>query len=176
MARGQALHVVCRFPAEHLAAVRCRATRDAVISLDNLPDGARVGSDRLTERAPRKSVASAGFGSPGEDITVRRIDLNEALIRHPQSTFVMRAAGIAMADAGIVDGDVLLVDRAMTPEHGQIVIAAVDGELVCRRLHSLGGTVRLEAASPGHDAIVPTADLPLEIWGVVTTAIRSLLT
>ncbi len=61
-----------------------------MISRDLLPDGAAVGSDRITERAPRRSMASAGFGSPGEDVTVRRIDLNDALIRHPQSTFVMR--------------------------------------------------------------------------------------
>jgi DNA polymerase V len=146
-----------------------------VISRDTLPDGAAVGSDRIGERAPRTSMASAGFGSPGEDVTVRRIDLNEALIRHPQSTFVMRAAGSAMADAGISDGDVLLVDRAVKAEHGHVVIAAVDGELLCRRLHSRGGRARLEAASSGHGDIVPVDGVPLEIWGVVTTAIRSLL-
>lgn len=146
-----------------------------MISRDTLPDGAAVGSDRISERAPRTSMASAGFGSPGEDVTVRRIDLNEALIRHPQSTFVMRAAGNAMADAGISDGDVLLVDRAVKAEHGHVVVAAVDGELLCRRLHSRGGRTRLEAASSGHDDIVPVDGVPLEIWGVVTTAIRSLL-
>ena len=146
-----------------------------MISRDTLPDGAAVGSDRIRQRAPRKSMASAGFGSPGEDVTVRRIDLNEALIRHPQSTFVMRAAGHAMADAGISDGDVLLVDRALKAEHGHLVIAAVDGELLCRRLHSRHGSTRLEAAGPGHEAIVPGDGAPLEIWGVVTTAIKSLL-
>lgn len=86
-----------------------------MISCDLLPDGAAVGADRIGERAPRRSMASAGFGSPGEDVTVRRIDLNDALIRHPQSTFVMRAVGDAMRDAGIASGDVLLVDRALNP-------------------------------------------------------------
>jgi DNA polymerase V len=146
-----------------------------VISRDTLPDGAAVGSDRFNDRAPRKRMASAGFGSPGEDVTVRRIDLNEALIRHPQSTFVMRAAGGAMAGAGISDGDVLLVDRAVKAEHGHAVIAAVDGELLCRRLHTRGERAKLEAASPGHDDIIPGDGVPLEIWGVVTTAIKSLL-
>jgi DNA polymerase V len=120
-------------------------------------------------------MASAGFGSPGEDVTVRRIDLNDALIRHPQSTFVMRAAGDAMADAGIANGDVLLVDRAVQPEHGHIVIAAIEGELTCRRLHRRHGTMKLEAACPGHEDIVPGEGEPLEIWGVVTTVIRSLV-
>ena len=146
-----------------------------MISRDILPDGAAVGSDRITERAARKSMASAGFGSPGEDVTVRRIDLNDALIRHPQSTFVMRAAGDAMADAGIANGDVLLVDRAVQPEHGHIVIAAIEGELTCRRLHRRHGTMKLEAACPGHEDIVPSEGESLEIWGVVTTVIRSLV-
>ena len=146
-----------------------------MISRDTLPDCAAVGSDRISERAPRKSMASAGFGSPGEDATVRRIDLNDALIRHPQSTFVMRAAGDAMADAGISNGDVLLVDRAIKADHGNIVIAVVDGELVCRRLHQQRGRVKLEAASPGHGAIVPGDGVQLEVWGVVTTVIKSLL-
>ena len=146
-----------------------------MISLDTLPDGAAVGSDRISERAPRKRMASAGFGSPGEDVTVRRIDLNDALIRHPQSTFVMRAAGDAMADAGISNGDVLLVDRAIKPEHGLVVVAVVEGELTCRRLHKQRGLMKLEAASPGPSDIVPGEGEQLEVWGVVTTVIKSLL-
>ena len=146
-----------------------------MISRDTLPDGAAVGSDRISERAPRKNMASAGFGSPGEDATVRRIDLNDALIRHPQSTFVMRAAGDAMGDAGIANGDVLIVDRAIKAEHGNVIIAVVDGELVCRRLHTQRGRVKLEAASPGHADIVPGEGVPLEVWGVVTTVVKSLL-
>jgi DNA polymerase V len=146
-----------------------------MISRDILPDGSAVGSDRITERAPRKSMASAGFGSPGEDVTVRRIDLNDALIRHPQSTFVMRAAGEAMKDAGIANGDVLLVDRAVKFAHGHVVIAVVDGEMVCRRLHKQRGVMKLEAASAGHPDIVPGDGAQLEVWGVVTTVIKSLL-
>jgi DNA polymerase V len=149
-----------------------------MISRETLPDGAAVGcdgSDRSNERAARKSMASAGFGSPGEDVTVRRIDLNDALIEHPQSTFVMRAGGDAMVDAGISSGDVLLVDRALKPEHGNVVIAAVQSELTCRRLYKQRGLMKLEAASPGHEDIVPGEGVQLEVWGVVTTVIKSLL-
>jgi DNA polymerase V len=146
-----------------------------VISRDILPDGAAVGSERITERAPRKSMASAGFGSPGEDVTVRRIDVNDALIRHPQSTFVMRASGQAMTEAGIGNGDVLLVDRVIKAEHGSVVIAVVDGELVCRRLFKRGGSMKLEATTPGHGDLIPGEGAQIEVWGVVTTVIKSLL-
>ena len=146
-----------------------------MISRETLPDGAPVGTDRIRERAPRMRMASAGFGSPGEDVTVRRIDLNEALIRHPQSTFVMRAAGDAMTGTGISNGDVLLVDRVLKAGHGPVVIATVDGELVCRRLHIRNGRTKLEAVGAEHIDMVPTDAAPLEIWGVVTTVIKSLL-
>jgi DNA polymerase V len=131
----------------------------------------------MTARRPRTSNA---FGSPGTDSTVKRIDLNEALIRHPDATFVMRAAGEAMRDAGIADGDVLLVDRAITATHGAVVIAAVAGELVCRRLElapkkrSAAATPRLVAADGVTAAIAITPETPLEVWGVVTTVIKTL--
>lgn len=144
-------------------------------STDSLPDGAAVGSDRLTDRAPRKSTASAGFGSPGEDSTVRRIDLNDALIRHHQATFVVRASGDAMAGSGISNGDVLLVDRALTAEHGNVVIAAVEGDLICRRLDKQRGRIKLTADKPGDPDIVPGDSVQLEVWGVVTTVIKSLI-
>jgi len=144
-------------------------------SFANLPDGAPVGPRSPVAPPPSGSTASAGFGSPGADATVKRIDLNDALIRHPQATFVMRAAGWAMREAGIDDGDVLLVDRALTPAHGNVVVALVDGELVCRRLWKHGQAVRLQAENPDHAEIAAGGGDPLEIWGVVTTVIKSLL-
>ena len=142
---------------------------------DGFADGARVGADPSAAIARAKEpIASSGFGSPGSDFTVRRIDLNDALIRHPQATFVMRASGDAMAEAGVWDGDVLLVDRAITPGHGHLVIAKVDGELLCRRLVQRGGRAMLETAQtpPGRQAF--EEHQPLEVWGVVTTVIRQL--
>lgn len=144
---------------------------------DDLPDGARVGADRVAAAArPREPTASSGFGSPGSDFTVRRIDLNDALIRHPQATFVMRASGQAMAGAGIGSGDVLLVDRAVTPRHGHVVIAKVDGELLCRRLVRQCGVIALETAETPAQRLTGGDTQPLEVWGVVTTVIRQLPT
>lgn len=144
---------------------------------DHFPDGARVGADAAAAAMrPREPTASSGFGSPGSDFTVRRIDLNDALIRHPQATFVMRAAGDAMAGAGVGSGDVLLIDRAVSPQHGHLVIAKLDGELLCRRLVRQGGVVALETAETPAQRVLCNEAQPLEVWGVVTTVIRQLLT
>jgi DNA polymerase V len=143
-------------------------------SEDDLPDGAAVGGDRTATSTAPAPTASAGFGSPGSDQTVRRLDLNDAFIRHPQATFVMRANGDAMVAAGIASGDVLLVDRSIAAWHGHIVIAALDGELVCRRLVRQGGVVALETAQPRPTRQVCNEEQPLEVWGVVTTVIKSL--
>jgi len=141
-------------------------------------DGAPAGrADAPATPAARRT--SSAFGSPGTDSTVRRIDLNDALIRHPDATFVMRAAGGAMRDAGIADGDVLLVDRAVAAAHGAVVIAVVEGELLCRRLERAPGrrantAMRLVAADGVTAPIAPSAETPLEVWGVVTTVIKTL--
>lgn len=138
-------------------------------------DGARVGADAAAaESRPREPTASSGFGSPGSDFTVKRIDLNEALIRHPQATFVMRARGDAMVGAGVWAGDVLLVDRAASAAHGDLVVAKVDGELACRRLVKQAGLIALETATAVADRWICNEDRPLEIWGVVTTVIRQI--
>jgi DNA polymerase V len=97
---------------------------------------------------PARPAARLPASSPGADSTVKRIDLNDALIRHPDATFVMRAAGAAMQGAGIDDADVLLVDRAIQPSHGHIVVAVVDGELVCRRLWKQAGSTSWKPRSP----------------------------
>ena len=146
---------------------------------DDFSDGAPVGRDMSTP-APAARRTSNAFGSPGTDSTVKRIDLNDALIKHPDATFVMRAAGGAMHGAGIDDGDVLLVDRAVTASHGAVVIAIVDGELLCRRLEVNGarpgrsvGQARLVAAD-GATSPVEVGQGELEVWGVVTTVIKAL--
>jgi len=157
----------------------------------DIPDGAMVGREtggiggkapgRVPGRVPGKVAGkvSAGFGSPSADSTVKRIDLNDAFIRHPEATYVMRAAGDAMRDAGIDSGDVLLVDRAINPAHGHVVIAIVDGELICRRLWKQEDRgrihVRLQSAHPEHRDITIGADDEIEVWGVVTTVVKSLL-
>jgi len=81
-----------------------------------------------------QSSVSAGFPSPADDYIERYLDLNELLIHHPSSTFLARAKGDSMIEIGIHCGDILIVDRAVTPQHLDVVVAALDGELVCKLL------------------------------------------
>ena len=148
-------------------------------SSDDFLDGARAGRDGNAPPAAARRTSSA-FGSPGTDSTVKRIDLNDELIKHPEATFLMRAAGHDMIGAGISDGDVLLVDRAITGGHDTVVIAVVEGELLCRRLDKPSGDrrgrprIRL-LADAGVTPIEVTPEMPLEVWGVVTTVIKRLV-
>ena len=123
--------------------------------------------------APRASVV-IGFGSPSDDSGITRLDLNDILIRNQQATFLMRIAGSAMRDAGIDAEDIVVVDRSIVPSHGHVVVAVVEREFVCRRLSKQGHELRLCAADATVADIVPHEDIELEIWGVVTTAIKSL--
>ena len=149
-------------------------------SSGDVADGAPVGRDGRSA-APAIRRTSSAFGSPGTDSTVKRLDLNDAFIRHPDATFIVRAAGDDMAGAGINSGDVLLVDRSLTAQHGSIVIAVVAGELRCRLLEQPAGSrgrpgvIRLSAADPSVPPIIISEETPLEVWGVVTTIIKSLV-
>ncbi|MEY2659052.1 MAG: LexA repressor [Pseudomonadota bacterium] len=115
---------------------------------------------------------AAGFPSPAEDHQVQRVDLMAQLIRHPQATFLLRVRGDSMRDAGILDGSVVLVDRAIEPRNGHIVIAIVDGEFVCKTLSTRSGRMRLKAANPTYPDIVPKDGQTLDVWGVVVATIH----
>lgn len=118
----------------------------------------------------------AGFPSPALDEGARRIDLNEVLVRHPEATFVMRVAGDSMREAGIDEGDTVVVDRAIRPAHGMVVVAVFDGEFTVKRLELRAGRPRLLAANPSYPAIEPREGQTLEIWGVVAHCIKSFVT
>lgn len=114
----------------------------------------------------------AGFPSPAEDFEVNRLDIAQILIQHPQSTYFWRARGISMRDKGIDDGDLLVVDRALRPQHGHIVVATVDGEFTVKELFQRSGRMRLKAANPTFPDIIPKDGQTIEIWGVVTSGIK----
>lgn len=114
----------------------------------------------------------AGFPSPAEDLAVKRIDLTQELVTHPQATFLLRVSGDSMRDAGIFDGDMLVVDKAVKPRHGHVVVAVVDGEFTVKYLHQRAGRVRLRAAHPAYPDITPREGQTLEVWGVVTASIK----
>jgi len=80
------------------------------------------------------TAVRAGFPSPADDFVEAPLDIREHLIKHPSATFFARAEGDSMTGFGIFNGDLLIVDRALQPQHGDVVIAAIDGELTCKVL------------------------------------------
>ncbi|MFP0511782.1 translesion error-prone DNA polymerase V autoproteolytic subunit, partial [Klebsiella variicola] len=92
-------------------------------------------------------LVQCGFPSPAQDYVEQRIDLNELLVNHPSATYFVKAAGDSMKDAGIGEGDLLVVDSSRTAVHGDIVIAAVDGEFTVKKLQ-LHPRVQLNPMNP----------------------------
>ena len=141
--------------------------------------GSAPASRRLSPGAPRRplplfiSRVQAGFPSPADDYLEGALDLNEHLIKRPAATFFLRVTGDSMTGAGIHSGDLLIVDKSVTPADGMIVIAVVDGELTVKRLYSRHGKIRLEAENPAYRPIHVGSGQDLHVWGVVIHAIRS---
>ena len=114
---------------------------------------------------------SAGFPSPADDFAVKRLDLND-LITHPLATFYWKTSGHSMIEAGIDDGDILVVNRALTPVHRHIVVAQVDGDFTVKYLYKRNGRVKLQPANPTFPEIVFKEGQQLIISGVVIFAIK----
>ena len=110
---------------------------------------------------------SAGFPSPAEDYADRRLDINEYLVRNPVSTFFFSVQGDSMEGAEIFDGDILVVDRSISPAHGHIVVAFLNGERLVKRLYRRGGRTALVAENPAYPTIELHEGAELVIWGVV---------
>jgi DNA polymerase V len=114
----------------------------------------------------------AGFASPADDFAVKRQDLNDLLITHPTATFFWRVRGTSMAGAGIADGDMLVVNRALTPQHGDIVVAEIDNDFTVKHLYQRNGRVKLQAADPTFPDIVLREGQHMTVVGVVTATIK----
>ena len=112
----------------------------------------------------------AGFPSPADDHLDKALDLNEHLIQHPAATFFCRVAGDSMQGLGIFDGDLLIIDRAIEPAHGDVVLAALDGELTCKVLDK--HEKRLLSANKKYAPIAINDENSLIIEGVVTYSIN----
>lgn len=116
----------------------------------------------------------AGFPSPAQDYMSENIDLNRELVRHPATTFYARVVGDSMRDAGIDDGDLLIVDKGIEPQEGDVVVAYVDGEFTLKRIHITDDRKELWLM-PANDHYPPirvTEENHFQIWGVVTYNIK----
>lgn len=120
-----------------------------------------------------QDLVAAGFPSPAQDYIERTLDLNELCIKHPAATYFVRVEGESMLDAGIFPGDVLVVDRALTERHGDIVIAAVDGEYTVKELCTRP-RLGLIPHNARYQPIWLSGDHELQVFGVVTSVVREL--
>lgn len=116
---------------------------------------------------------SAGFPSPAEDHMDIGLDLNEYLVKHPSATFYIYAKGNSMIDAGIYDGDIMVVDRSLEAKSSDVVIAIINGEFTVKRIFKKNDSIYLNPANKEYHSILVTEDMEFEIWGVVAHTIHS---
>ncbi len=115
---------------------------------------------------------SCGFPSPAQDYVEERLDLNKMVIRHPSATYFLKVSGDSMIEAGIGEGDLLIVDRSLSADHGDIVVAAVAGEFTVKELRTRP-SLQLVPRNVNYSPIVFHSEEELEIFGVVTFSLKA---
>jgi len=118
------------------------------------------------------SSVKAGFPSPAEDHIEEKLDLNRLMVEHPAATFFLRVEGESMENANIQPGDTLVVDRALTPQNGQIIVAVLNGEFTVKRLKKKENRLYLLPENPAFPTLEITSETEFQIWGVVTFIIH----
>lgn len=118
------------------------------------------------------SRPQAGFPSPGDDLVEKFLDINDLVVQNPASTFFVRVEGDSMEGAGIFSGDVLVVDRSCIPSDGSIIVAAVYGEMLVKRLRVHGDAHELISENDSYAPIAVSHHEDCFIWGVVVGSVR----
>ena len=131
------------------------------------------GSKQFTQQEV-KTANATGFGAAADDYAERGIDLNEQLIKNKPATYFFRMKGDAMQDAGIFDGDVLIVDRSLKLTGGKIIVAVLNGELIVRRYHQNFSSAFLIPENNRYKSINLAEFSDFVLWGVVVYSIHSL--
>ena len=116
---------------------------------------------------------AAGFPSPAQDYIDLKIDLNTELISNPSSTFYARVKGTSMKDAGIMDGDILVIDKSLEPKDGDTAVCFIDGEFTLKYIKFETDVIYLVPANPKFEPIKVTEENNFCIWGIVTYSIKS---
>lgn len=125
-----------------------------------------------TELPLSEERVAAGFPSPAEDYSSLKLDLNRELIKNPASTFYARVRGLSMADEGINDGDLLVIDKSLTPHNGCLAVCYIDGEFTLKRFTKHNDYGMLIPANKNFKPIKVTSESNFIIWGVVTYVIK----
>lgn len=115
---------------------------------------------------------SAGFPSPADDFKEIRISLDEELVNNKEATFYARVSGNSMEDAGISDGDLLVIDRSLEPKNNKIAVCFLDGDFTVKRIKKQGGKLYLRPENKKYKEIKINEENELIIWGIVTYVIK----
>ncbi len=134
--------------------------------------GAAYKGSKQFKQQEVKTANATGFGAAADDYMERGIDLNEQLIRNKPATFFFRMKGDAMQEAGIFDGDTLIVDRSIKLANGKIIVAILNGELLVRRFHKNFSSAFLIAENNRYKNINLAEFSNFAVWGVVTYTIH----
>ena len=126
----------------------------------------------LNDTNKRMQYVYTGFSSPSENFSESSISLDEYLIKYPAATFLAYASGDSMANVGIYDGDLLIIDRSLDAISGDVVIGVFNGELIVRKLLIIKGKPFLSSSDKECRPILIALDAEFEIWGVVTSSIK----
>ena len=117
---------------------------------------------------------SAGFPSPADDFKETRISLDRELVKNKEATFYARVSGDSMENAGLSDGDLLVIDRSLSPENKKIAVCYLEGEFTVKRIIKKGGSIYLKPENKNYEEIEIKDGDELIIWGIVTYVIKSL--
>lgn len=120
------------------------------------------------------SHIAAGFPSPAEDFSDLSLDLNKELIRNPSSTFFARVSGVSMVDDGVDDGDLLIIDKSVSPYDGCLAVCYIDGEFTLKRFSLEGDFGWLVPANKAYRPIKVTEENDFRIWGVVRYLVKKM--
>ena len=115
---------------------------------------------------------SAGFPSPADDFKEIRISLDRELVKNSESTFYARVSGDSMIDAGLDDGDLLIIDRSLSPENGKIAICFIDGDFTVKRIKKDKNKLYLVPENKKYQRIEVSEENELIIWGIVEYVIK----
>jgi DNA polymerase V len=129
------------------------------------------GSKQFTQQEV-KTANATGFGAAADDYAERGIDLNEQLIKNKPATYFFRMKGDAMQEAGIFNGDVLIVDRSLKLVTGKIIVAVLNGELIVRRYHQNFSSAFLIPENNRYKSINLAEFSDFVLWGVVVYSIH----
>jgi DNA polymerase V len=126
----------------------------------------------MTSQDAHLSSVPAGFPSPADDYKANKLDLDDLVIHNPQATYYVRVRGNSMKNAGIADGDIVVVDRSLDATHNAIIVAILNGRFTLKRLYDKDGARYLVPANRLYKPIKVTQGMEFQVWGVVTYCIH----